>query len=26
VVLRPVNVPDAGNLYMVQRFQYPSQS
>jgi predicted permease len=26
VILRPVNVPDAGSLYMVQRFQYPSQS
>ena len=26
VVLRPVNVPHAENLYMVQRFQYPSQS
>ena len=26
VVLRPVNVPNAQNLYMVQRFQYPSQS
>ena len=26
LVLRPVNVPDAQNLYMVQRFQYPSQS
>src|SRR5664279_5701532 len=26
VVLRPVNVPRAQNLYMVQRFQYPSQS
>ena len=26
VVLRPVNVPNAGNLYMVQRFKYPSQS
>jgi predicted permease len=26
VVLRPVKVPDAGNLYMVQRFQFPSQS
>jgi predicted permease len=26
VVLKPVNVPNAGNLYMVQRFQYPSQS
>jgi hypothetical protein len=26
VVLRPVNVPHAQNLYMVQRFQYPSQS
>src|SRR5208282_5538490 len=26
VVLRPVKVPDAQNLYMVQRFQYPSQS
>src|SRR4051812_40739278 len=25
LVLRPVNVPDAQNLYMVQRFQYPSQ-
>ena len=26
VVLKPVNVPHAQNLYMVQRFQYPSQS
>src|ERR1700685_796087 len=26
VVLRPVNVPRAQNLYMVQRFRYPSQS
>jgi len=26
LVLRPVNVPDAQNLFMVQRFQYPSQS
>jgi hypothetical protein len=26
LVLRPVNVPRAENLYMVQRFQYPSQS
>src|SRR5580692_9773590 len=26
VVLRPVNVPHAQNLYMVQRSQYPSQS
>jgi MacB-like periplasmic core domain len=26
VVLRPVKVPRAQNLYMVQRFQYPSQS
>ena len=26
LVLRPVNVPSAGNLYMVQRFTYPSQS
>jgi predicted permease len=26
VVLHPVNVPHAENLYMVQRFQYPSQS
>ncbi len=26
VVLRPVNVPQAQNLFMVQRFQYPSQS
>jgi predicted permease len=26
VVLRPVNVPNAKNLYMVQRFQFPSQS
>ena len=26
VVLRPVKVPHAQNLYMVQRFQYPSQS
>ncbi len=26
VVLHPVNVPNAQNLYMVQRFQYPSQS
>lgn len=26
VVLKPVNVPDAKNLYMVQRFQFPSQS
>ena len=26
VVLHPVKVPNAQNLYMVQRFQYPSQS
>ena len=26
LVLRPVNVPNAQNLLMVQRFQYPSQS
>ena len=26
LVLRPVNVPHAQNLYMVQRFRYPSQS
>jgi predicted permease len=26
VVLRPVNVPNAQNLYMVQRFKFPSQS
>ena len=26
LVLRPVNVPDAENLYMVQRLQWPSQS
>ncbi len=26
VVLHPVNVPNAQNLYMVQRFQFPSQS
>jgi predicted permease len=26
LVLRPVNVPNAENLYMVQRYQYPSQS
>jgi predicted permease len=26
LVLRPVNVPNAQRLYMVQRFQYPSQS
>jgi predicted permease len=26
LVLRPVNVPRAQNLYTVQRFQYPSQS
>jgi len=26
LVLRPLNVPHAQNLYMVQRFQYPSQS
>jgi hypothetical protein len=26
VVFRPVNVPHAQNLFMVQRFQYPSQS
>jgi predicted permease len=26
IVLRPLNVPDAKSLYMVQRFQYPSQS
>ena len=25
LVLRPVNVPQAQNLYTVQRFQYPSQ-
>ena len=26
LILRPVNLPSAQNLYMVQRFQYPSQS
>ena len=26
LVLRPVNVPHAQNLYMVQRYQFPSQS
>jgi predicted permease len=26
LILRPVNVPRAQNLYMVQRFKYPSQS
>ena len=26
LVLRPVNVPNARSLYMVQRFQFPSQS
>jgi predicted permease len=26
LILRPVNVPDAQNLYMIQRFHYPSQS
>ena len=26
LVLRPINVPHAENLFMVQRFQYPSQS
>ena len=26
LVLRPVNVPNAQNLYMVQRYQFPSQS
>jgi predicted permease len=26
LVLRPVNLPHAQNLYMVQRFQFPSQS
>jgi len=26
VVLRPVNVPNAQNLYMVQRAHFPSQS
>ncbi len=26
LILRPVNVPDAGNLYMVQRLRFPSQS
>jgi predicted permease len=26
LVLRPVNVPNAQNLFMVQRFQFPSQS
>lgn len=26
LVLRPVNLPNAQNLYTVQRFQYPSQS
>ena len=26
IVLRPLNVPDAQSLYMVQRFHYPSQS
>lgn len=26
LVLKPLNLPDPGNLYSVQRFQYPSQS
>ena len=26
LVLKPLNVPHSQNLYMVQRFQYPSQS
>ena len=26
LVLKPLNLPDAGNLYSVQRFKYPSQS
>ncbi len=26
LVLKPLNLPDAANLYSVQRFQYPSQS
>jgi len=26
IVLKPLNVPNAKNLYMVQRFQFPSQS
>jgi predicted permease len=26
IVLHPLNVPNAGNLYMVQRFRFPSQS
>ncbi len=26
LILHPLNVPNAQNLYMVQRFQYPSQS
>src|SRR5271157_755661 len=26
LILKPVNVPNAQNLYQVQRFQYPSQS
>jgi predicted permease len=26
IVLHPLNVPDAKNLYMVQRFRFPSQS
>ncbi|KAA6464916.1 FtsX-like permease family protein [Acidobacteria bacterium AB60] len=26
IVLRPLNLPNAQNLYMVQRFQFPSQS
>jgi len=25
LVLRPLNVPEAQNVYTVQRFQYPSQ-
>ena len=26
LVLKPLNLPDAGNLYSVQRFRFPSQS
>jgi hypothetical protein len=26
IILRPINVPRPQNVYMVQRFQYPSQS
>jgi len=26
LILKPLNLPDAANLYSVQRFQYPSQS